>query len=43
MTAADVIALLDTAGLAQAHIVGHDWGGIQAWGRLAGTQTGSPR
>ena len=31
-TAADVIALLDTAGLAKAHIVGHDWGGIQAWG-----------
>jgi pimeloyl-ACP methyl ester carboxylesterase len=27
-----VIALLDTAGLAQAHIVGHDWGGSQAWG-----------
>jgi pimeloyl-ACP methyl ester carboxylesterase len=31
-TAGDVIALLDTAGLAQAHIVGHDWGGNQAWG-----------
>jgi pimeloyl-ACP methyl ester carboxylesterase len=31
-TAADVIALLDTAGLAQAHIAGHDWGGNQAWG-----------
>ena len=31
-TAADVIALLDTAGLARAHIVGHDWGGNQAWG-----------
>jgi pimeloyl-ACP methyl ester carboxylesterase len=31
-TATDVVALLDTAGLAQAHIVGHDWGGIQAWG-----------
>jgi pimeloyl-ACP methyl ester carboxylesterase len=30
--AADVVALLDTAGLAQAHIVGHDWGGSQAWG-----------
>jgi pimeloyl-ACP methyl ester carboxylesterase len=28
---ADVIALLDTAGLAKAHIVGHDWGGNQAW------------
>ena len=31
-TAADVVGLLDTAGLAQAHIVGHDWGGNQAWG-----------
>ena len=31
-TATDVVALLDTAGLAQAHIVGHDWGGNQAWG-----------
>ena len=31
-TAADVVALLDTAGLARAHIVGHDWGGTQAWG-----------
>jgi pimeloyl-ACP methyl ester carboxylesterase len=31
-TADDVIALLDTAGLATAHIVGHDWGGTQAWG-----------
>ena len=31
-TADDVIALLDTAGLARAHIVGHDWGGNQAWG-----------
>jgi len=31
-TADDVIALLDTAGLSQAHIVGHDWGGNQAWG-----------
>jgi pimeloyl-ACP methyl ester carboxylesterase len=30
-TAADVIALLDTAGLARAHLVGHDWGGNQAW------------
>ena len=30
--AGDVIALLDTAGLARAHIVGHDWGGNQAWG-----------
>lgn len=31
-TAADVIALLDTARLAKAHLVGHDWGGNQAWG-----------
>jgi pimeloyl-ACP methyl ester carboxylesterase len=37
-TAADVVALLDTAGLAQAHLVGHDWGGNQAWG-LAGWHT----
>jgi pimeloyl-ACP methyl ester carboxylesterase len=31
-TAGDVVALLDTAGLAKAHLVGHDWGGNQAWG-----------
>ncbi len=31
----DVIALLDTAGLADAHVVGHDWGAAVAWG-LAG-------
>ncbi len=30
-TVADVVALLDAAGLANAHIVGHDWGGVQAW------------
>jgi pimeloyl-ACP methyl ester carboxylesterase len=30
-TAADVLALLDAAGLESAHIVGHDWGGIVAW------------
>jgi pimeloyl-ACP methyl ester carboxylesterase len=30
-TARDVVALLDAAGLAQAHVVGHDWGGAQAW------------
>src|SRR5690349_9509159 len=30
-TAQDVVALLDEAGLAQAHLVGHDWGGGQAW------------
>ena len=27
----DVVALLDAAGLDQAHIVGHDWGGAVAW------------
>jgi pimeloyl-ACP methyl ester carboxylesterase len=31
-TTADVLALLDAAGLESAHIVGHDWGGIVAWG-----------
>ncbi|HKG49313.1 MAG TPA: alpha/beta fold hydrolase [Actinomycetales bacterium] len=30
-TVADVLALLDAAGLPQAHVVGHDWGGAQAW------------
>ena len=30
--AADVVALLDAAGVERAHIVGHDWGGGQAWG-----------
>ena len=33
--AADVIALLDAAGIERAHIVGHDWGGSQAWGIAA--------
>lgn len=28
----DVLALLDTAGLADAHVVGHDWGAAVAWG-----------
>lgn len=28
---ADVVALLDAAGLARAHVVGHDWGGAVAW------------
>lgn len=27
----DVLALLDAAEVDQAHIVGHDWGGAQAW------------
>jgi pimeloyl-ACP methyl ester carboxylesterase len=31
-TAADVVALLDAAGLERAHLVGHDWGGSAAWG-----------
>lgn len=34
-TVGDVLALLDAAGLAQAHIVGHDWGGAQAWALAA--------
>jgi pimeloyl-ACP methyl ester carboxylesterase len=28
---ADVVALLDAAGLERAHLVGHDWGGAVAW------------
>ncbi|HKT05550.1 MAG TPA: alpha/beta fold hydrolase [Rugosimonospora sp.] len=28
---ADVVALLDAAGVARAHVVGHDWGGSVAW------------
>lgn len=28
---ADVAALLDEAGVARAHLVGHDWGGAVAW------------
>jgi pimeloyl-ACP methyl ester carboxylesterase len=27
----DVIALLDTAGVGRAHLLGHDWGGMAAW------------
>jgi len=34
-TAADVIALLEAAHLDRAHIVGHDWGGAQAWAAAA--------
>lgn len=30
-TAADVIGLLDAAGIERAHVVGHDWGGAVAW------------
>ncbi|AFR46794.1 alpha/beta fold hydrolase [Gordonia sp. KTR9] len=29
--AADVVALLDAAGIGRAHIVGHDWGAIVGW------------
>jgi pimeloyl-ACP methyl ester carboxylesterase len=32
---ADVLALLDAAGLGSAHVVGHDWGGIVAWALAA--------
>ncbi|QCB92642.1 alpha/beta fold hydrolase [Cellulomonas shaoxiangyii] len=28
---ADVVALLDAAGVDEAHVVGHDWGGAVAW------------
>lgn len=42
--AADIIGLLDAAGVRQASIIGHDWGGIVAWylaahypGRVANT------
>jgi pimeloyl-ACP methyl ester carboxylesterase len=34
-TTADVLALLDAAGLESAHVVGHDWGGITAWALAA--------
>jgi pimeloyl-ACP methyl ester carboxylesterase len=34
-TTADVLALLDAAGLERAHIVGHDWGGIVGWALAA--------
>lgn len=30
-TTADVVALLDAAGVQRAHIVGHDWGAAPAW------------
>jgi len=32
---ADVLALLDEAGLGSAHVVGHDWGGVVAWALAA--------
>ena len=28
---ADVLALLDAAGIERAHVVGHDWGGVVGW------------
>src|SRR3954453_1996810 len=31
----DVLALLDAAGLQNAHVVGHDWGGVAAWALAA--------
>ena len=34
-TTADVLALLDAAGLESAHVVGHDWGGMVAWALAA--------
>jgi pimeloyl-ACP methyl ester carboxylesterase len=34
-TTADVLALLDAAGLERAHVVGHDWGGMVAWALAA--------
>ena len=30
-TVNDVLALLDAAGLPDAHVVGHDWGGVVGW------------
>jgi pimeloyl-ACP methyl ester carboxylesterase len=35
-TVADVVALLDAAGIERAHVVGHDWGGGVAWTLAAG-------
>jgi pimeloyl-ACP methyl ester carboxylesterase len=34
-TVADVLAMLDTAGLAGAHVVGHDWGAAVGWALAA--------
>jgi pimeloyl-ACP methyl ester carboxylesterase len=34
-TTADVLALMDAAGLESAHVVGHDWGGIVGWALAA--------
>lgn len=32
---ADVVALIDAAGLGRVHVVGHDWGGAVAWALAA--------
>ncbi|QDQ93866.1 alpha/beta fold hydrolase [Rhodococcus sp. WB9] len=32
---ADIVALIDQAGLGPAHVVGHDWGAVVAWGLAA--------
>jgi pimeloyl-ACP methyl ester carboxylesterase len=32
---ADVVALLDAAGVRSAHVVGHDWGGLVGWALAA--------
>lgn len=32
---ADVVALIDQAGLGPVHVVGHDWGAVVAWGIAA--------
>jgi pimeloyl-ACP methyl ester carboxylesterase len=34
-TTADVLGLMDAAGLDTAHVVGHDWGGMVAWALAA--------
>lgn len=33
---ADAVAVLDAIGVTSAHVVGHDWGSIVAWGLAAG-------
>ncbi len=40
---ADVLALLDAAGVERAHVVGHDWGGAVAWLLAGNHPTGSRR
>jgi pimeloyl-ACP methyl ester carboxylesterase len=36
LLARDVMAILDGLGIAQAHVVGHDWGAVLAWALAAG-------